>query len=101
MYVRGLRSRIPSNIRARASKAGFRDPDWYAGPLRDAGPDEEENSSFEALETSGVAELERELDQRLCLSSTGRQMSESRSKRPDSWLAWIRHPFGIKPTSTR
>lgn len=76
MYTRGLRGRIPANVRSRAEKAGFQDPDWYAGPL----VEEDDVQSLPAArdpelqEQTSDSELEQQLDEQIDRAVLTRQM---------------------------
>ena len=93
MYVRGLRDRIPANVRKRASKAGFREPDWYAGPLVDEEPHPPSSETPSApTDPGGLTEdldLKEELDKKIAKAETARQMSS----KPSSLLSRLRFPW--------
>jgi hypothetical protein len=81
MYIRGLRNRIPENVRDRASRAGFREPDWYAGPLVDeeAPTPASESSSLPPGQPTADLDLEQELDREMAKAGSTREM---RARRP-------------------
>lgn len=91
MYIRGLRDRIPANVRGRAKKAGFREPDWYAGPLVDSDtPDTAfENSDTPLDQPMKDLDLAQELDQEIEKATHARQMKATRpslfSRLPRPW----------------
>lgn len=94
MYVRRLRDRIPTHVRQRASKAGFREPDWYAGPLVDdtlhVAATVEDGSSTSFPSPGAHAELEHELGKEM---EKARPTKEMRAGRPfglTRLLAWAR-----------
>lgn len=92
MYIRGLRDRIPANVRERASKAGFREPDWYAGPLVDEETPDLALESPVALpdQLTTDLDLKGELDKEIAKAGSTRQM---RAKRP-SLLSRLPRPWG-------
>ncbi len=92
MYIRGLRNRIPANVRQRATKAGFREPDWYAGPLVDEGTPASaaESQVISSDQPTTDLDLEQELDREMAKTGSSREM---RAKRP-SLLSRLPRPWG-------
>lgn len=93
MYVRGLRDRIPTNVRRRASKAGFQEPDWYAGPLVEDDPSSPDfrPPPSEAQGAKEELDLRKALRRKVHKAEAARQMS---AKRP-SLFSRLRLRWGV------
>lgn len=93
MYIRGLRDRIPANVRERASKAGFGEPDWYAGPLVDeeASASTSESSAASPGQATTDLDLGGELEKEIAKAGSTRQMSANRPSLFSRLRSWA-HP---------